>query len=324
MIPILSGLLFPLLALGADVSERDPDPSERKNPDPSKPTHLELDGEYNRIHQVYGRRYMLARILWLGLRMKRWIESSIPSPIQQNLRWRYLCFVARVQTVVTQPRRETHSEKVWRNFLKNAPEWMEYTVRTFGRMVRASNGAEESAITTSETDLEVFIVVYDEAGISLNRHNAYAPIDLYTPGPILLSEAIILKAPGEIVPFIQLPIDVEYKNLVSVSRFSSKQEILASALPNKVLSATVYLETPDRSGCRPVHNSRCWSGLIRTNAFSHSIHTLSYLRESADRDWGVREALSSADPQSKQFLNLDEVLDTAEMVLAGQLYGVLS
>jgi hypothetical protein len=87
---MISLWLWPLLALGADIES----PEKPRMPDPRAPTLFEIEGEYRKIAQIYGRNYCISRIFVLASKLKKHIETTIEDPVQQNLRWRYITFLA--------------------------------------------------------------------------------------------------------------------------------------------------------------------------------------------------------------------------------------
>jgi hypothetical protein len=285
-------MLFPLLALGTDTT------SPTLVRDPSKPTHFELDGEYKKICQTYDRRYVLARILWLGFCVKKWIEATIPSPIQQNLRWRYFCYLSAKQNSSITPSWSDGfihplSAMYWPDdsdttltFLKSAPEWMNSTIRTFGGLICAYNTAEsgdsedETTTTDEESTSDLIFIAANEDGIWIQRFsNEREP----------LSEKIVLQSPGEKINSFLLPIQVEYcpsNSCIAANIAAGVEDVFLLPEGDKGLSG----------------------GLLQSVAFDDGLaFSLEYLEFFSNRY------------KNRQVSNLKDVMRIAEMTLAGQI-----
>jgi hypothetical protein len=198
---MISLWLWPLLALGADIESPEP-----RMPDPRTPTLFEIEGEYKKIAQIYGRNYCISRIFVLASKLKKHIEATIEDPIQQNLRWRYIKFLVDTSRPTPRDRDDPfldhptkgHLADIRGRFLKNQPDWFPEVIQVLSGLIWAINEYEH----WQNTDKPEIAVSIKEDGVCILKcikEDTQWVVDVNNSGKVLLS------APGQFTPHIWLP-----------------------------------------------------------------------------------------------------------------------
>jgi hypothetical protein len=204
---VISLWLWPLLALGADIESPEP-----RMPDPRKPTLFEIEGDYSRITALYGKKYCLTRIVILATKVKKHIEATISDPIQQNLRWRYITFLAscaqyRDNNSFNQP---YELANIFERFSEGQPDWLWPTIHVIGGLIHAFN--EEGGKSWYDTSGPVVAIMTPRGilAVELLDRSVYMALHEDDPLPADQKKAnILLSAPGKPLEILDLHIPLE-------------------------------------------------------------------------------------------------------------------
>jgi hypothetical protein len=212
---MISLWLWPLLALGADIESSE----KPRVPNPLKPTLFEIEGDYGLITKLYGKKYCLARIVILATKVKKHIEATIPDPIQQNLRWRYITWLASSSRWNENDFNQPYElATIFEKFSESQPDWLWPTIHAIGGLINAFN--EEHGrhwentppIVATMTPKGIFAVQILDRSVFMAL---YGPTNGdCKPVPADQKKAnILLSAPGKPLEAFNLPIPLEILGL---------------------------------------------------------------------------------------------------------------